>query len=111
MNTDVPAESLATDEVVANYKALGNVERAFRSMKQVHLEMRPVSENRTSTVNQKPNAPRMGGFEPSDIAHQGFEKRSVLRSAWLIWSNYQSVESNPSFSTVAHGPNALTDFQ
>lgn len=42
VNTDVPAESLATDEVVANYKALGNVERAFRSMKQVHLEMRPV---------------------------------------------------------------------
>jgi len=42
VNTDAPAERFATDEVVANYKALGNVERAFRSMKQVHLEMRPV---------------------------------------------------------------------
>jgi transposase len=42
VNTDVPLESMATDEVVANYKRLGNVERAFRSMKQVHLEIRPV---------------------------------------------------------------------
>jgi transposase len=42
VNTDASVERFATDEVVANYKELGNVERAFRSMKQVHLEMRPV---------------------------------------------------------------------
>ena len=42
VNTDVTTERLASGEVVASYKALGNVERAFRSMKQVHLEMRPV---------------------------------------------------------------------
>lgn len=42
VNTDASVKRFATDEVVANYKALGNVERNFRSMKQVHLEMRPV---------------------------------------------------------------------
>ena len=31
-----------SDEIVASYRALGNVERAFRSLKQMHLEMRPV---------------------------------------------------------------------
>ena len=41
VNTDAAAELMNTDEVVDNYKALGNVERAFRSLKQVHLEMRP----------------------------------------------------------------------
>jgi transposase len=41
VNTDASAGMMNTDEVVDNYKALGNVERAFRSLKQVHLEMRP----------------------------------------------------------------------
>ena len=31
-----------TEEVVASYKDLGNIERAFRNMKTVTLEMRPV---------------------------------------------------------------------
>ena len=42
VNTDVTAERMDKDEVVSNYKGLGHVERAFRSLKQVHLEMRPV---------------------------------------------------------------------
>jgi transposase len=41
VNTDASAGMMNTDEVVDNYKALRNVERAFRSLKQVHLEMRP----------------------------------------------------------------------
>ena len=42
INTDVGSERMNKETVVENYKGLGNVERAFRSLKQVHLEMRPV---------------------------------------------------------------------
>ena len=42
IKTALPSESMSTQEVVENYKALGNVERAFRNMKTVTLEMRPV---------------------------------------------------------------------
>lgn len=42
INTNASKERFSTDEVVANYKGLQNVESAFRSLKQVHLEMRPV---------------------------------------------------------------------
>ena len=35
-------KKIAADEVVAAYKALGNVERAFRNLKTVQLEMRPM---------------------------------------------------------------------
>ena len=41
VNTDASAGAMDKDEVVENYKGLGHVERAFRSLKQVHLEMRP----------------------------------------------------------------------
>ena len=41
VNTDASAGVMDKDEVVWNYKGLGHVERAFRSLKQVHLEMRP----------------------------------------------------------------------
>ena len=43
VNTDASAGEMDKDEVVGNYKELGHVERAFRSLKQVHLEMRPCS--------------------------------------------------------------------
>lgn len=42
VRTDVPAEEKSTEEVVEGYKSLGNVERAFRSLKTAHLEIRPV---------------------------------------------------------------------
>ncbi|MCP3994255.1 MAG: IS1634 family transposase [bacterium] len=42
VNTDVSENRMDRDEIVASYRALGNVERAFRSLKQMHLEMRPV---------------------------------------------------------------------
>ena len=40
--TDVPPEDMAAVEAVANYKSLARVEQAFRSMKTVQLELRPV---------------------------------------------------------------------
>ncbi len=42
MRTNVPAESLSAAQAVGAYKSLGQVERAFRSLKTVDLEIRPV---------------------------------------------------------------------
>ena len=42
VRTSVPAQLLATDDVVRSYKMLGQVERAFRSMKTIDLEVRPI---------------------------------------------------------------------
>lgn len=42
VRTSIPAESLQTDDVVRSYKLLGQVERAFRSLKTVDLEVRPI---------------------------------------------------------------------
>lgn len=42
IRTDVASERMDTDSVVHAYKSLGHVERAFRNLKTVQLEMRPV---------------------------------------------------------------------
>jgi len=42
LRTNVPAESLSAADAVRAYKGLARVERAFRSMKTVDLELRPV---------------------------------------------------------------------
>jgi transposase len=39
---EVPKEKMAASEIVASYKKLGLVEEAFRSLKTVQLEVRPV---------------------------------------------------------------------
>lgn len=42
VRTNVSAQLLATDDVVRSYKMLSQVERAFRSMKSIDLEVRPI---------------------------------------------------------------------
>jgi transposase len=42
IRTSVPAPRLATDDVVRSYKMLSQVERAFRSLKTIDLEVRPI---------------------------------------------------------------------
>jgi hypothetical protein len=42
LRTNVPAESLGAADTVTAYKGLSRVERAFRSLKTVDLELRPV---------------------------------------------------------------------
>ncbi len=42
LRTSVPAEDLDTDATVRAYKSLAQVERAFRSIKTVDLEVRPI---------------------------------------------------------------------
>ena len=42
VRTSVPAQRLATDDVVRSYKMLSQVERAFRSLKTIDLEVRPI---------------------------------------------------------------------
>jgi len=50
VRTDVPGESMNTGEVVAGYKALGGVERAFRSLKTALLEMRPIYHKKDERI-------------------------------------------------------------
>ena len=40
--SDVPAERMDTEETVATYKSLGQVEQAFRNLKTASLELRPI---------------------------------------------------------------------
>ncbi len=50
VRTDVPEQTMTTDEVVAGYKALGGVERAFRSLKTALLEMRPIYHKKDERI-------------------------------------------------------------
>lgn len=50
IRTDLPPETMSTQEVVESYKALGNIERAFRNMKTVTLEMRPVHHKKDKRI-------------------------------------------------------------
>ncbi|MEO6325270.1 MAG: IS1634 family transposase [Thermoanaerobaculia bacterium] len=42
VRTSVPQQRLATDDVVRSYKMLSQVERAFRSLKTIDLQVRPI---------------------------------------------------------------------
>lgn len=50
VRTDVPEDAMNTGEVVAGYKALGGVERAFRSIKTALLEMRPIYHKKDDRI-------------------------------------------------------------
>lgn len=50
IRTDVPKETMSSGEVVAGYKALGGVERAFRSLKTGLLEMRPIFHKKDERI-------------------------------------------------------------
>jgi transposase len=42
IRTNLPQETMGPEKVVETYKSLGNIERAFRNLKTVTLEMRPI---------------------------------------------------------------------
>jgi len=50
IRTDVPEEEMSSDQVVRTYKDLGNVERAFRNLKTVQLEIRPVYHQKDDRI-------------------------------------------------------------
>jgi transposase len=50
VRTTVSAERLSTDEVVRSYKSLANVERAFRCIKTVDLNIRPIHHRKEERV-------------------------------------------------------------
>jgi len=50
IRTGVPAEQLTSSQVVATYKSLSTVERAFRSMKSVDLKVRPIYHHQAERV-------------------------------------------------------------
>ena len=50
VRTSVPAGTLSAEETVRAYKALGEVERAFRSYKSLDLKVRPIYHRRADRV-------------------------------------------------------------
>ena len=50
ISSDVPAEQMAQQQVVASYKSLSLVEGAFRNLKTVSLEMRPVFHKKDDRI-------------------------------------------------------------
>jgi transposase len=50
IKTTVSAEVMSKDQVVARYKSLGQVEQAFRNMKKVSIEMRPMHHKRDDRI-------------------------------------------------------------
>jgi len=50
IRTSVPASKLTSQQVVATYKSLSTVERAFRSMKSVDLKVRPIYHHQAERV-------------------------------------------------------------
>jgi transposase len=50
LRTDVPRETLSTDDTVRSYKRLSVVERAFRSLKSIDLKVRPIHHHLADRV-------------------------------------------------------------
>ena len=50
LRTSVPVEALSPEDTVRIYKGLANVERAFRSLKTVDIEVRPIHHRRADRV-------------------------------------------------------------
>jgi transposase len=50
LRTSVAVDRLTTTQVVASYKSLANVERAFRSLKTVEIELRPIHHRKSERV-------------------------------------------------------------
>jgi transposase len=50
IRTSVPSSKLSSQQVVATYKSLSTVERAFRSMKSVDLKVRPIYHHQAERV-------------------------------------------------------------
>jgi len=50
IRTNVPADVLAAPDVVAAYKSLSHVERAFRTMKSADMEVRPIYHRKDTRI-------------------------------------------------------------
>jgi hypothetical protein len=50
IRTDVPAEQMSAEQTVRNYKSLSLVERAFRSLKTIDLNVRPIHHRKAERV-------------------------------------------------------------
>ena len=53
IRTNVPAESASSDQAVRHYKELSTVERAFRSLKNVDLKLRPIHHHLEDRVRAR----------------------------------------------------------
>ncbi len=50
VRTSVDVKTMNADQVVAHYKSLSRVERAFRSLKTVDLQLRPIDHHKDDRI-------------------------------------------------------------
>jgi len=90
IRTDVPAEQLCANEVVAAYKSLSRVEDAFRSLKSIDLEIRPIYHHLEERV-------RAHAFLCLLAEHLVFH----LRAAWAPLTFADEAKDAPRADAVA----------
>ena len=90
IRTDVPEEKLFADEVVAAYKDLSRVEDAFRSLKSMDLEVRPIYHRLEERV-------RAHAFLCLLAEHVVFH----LRAAWAPLTFADEEKNEPRADAVA----------
>jgi len=64
IRTSVPASRLASQQVVAEYKNLSSVERAFRSLKSMDLKVRPIHHHQSERVKAHAGVLRGMAYAP-----------------------------------------------
>ena len=90
IRTDAPAERLGANEVVAAYKSLSRVEDAFRSLKSIDLEIRPIYHRLEKRV-------RAHAFLCLLAEHLVFH----LRAAWAPLTYADEAKDAPRADAVA----------
>ena len=115
---EVPKEKMAASEVVTSYKKLGLVEEAFRSLKTVQLEVRPVYHKTDDRIRthvflctlayylQWHLKQRLEPLFAADGTHKDrqwtvrnvierLRRSAAKRSCWALWSSRKSPRLNP----------------
>lgn len=100
IRTSVPAEHLDTAETVQAYKDLSRVERAFRSMKTVDLEIRPIRHWTASRV-------RAHVFLCMLAYHVEWHLRQALAPLLFHDTDLEAARAQRSSPVAATGPSAL----
>jgi hypothetical protein len=86
LRTNVPADDLAADDTVRAYKSLACVERAFRSLKTVDLDVRPIYHH---------VSPRVRGHAARQARHRGTSVPWPPASSRRLLDSFSNACSSP----------------
>ena len=89
---EVPKEKMAASQVVASYKKLGLVEEAFRSLKTVQLEVRPVYHKTDDRIPKTSKRWRRRSWQCANNPGPGL--RLCRRSRWS-WAMIHLTSGRP----------------